>query len=52
MSVQDKTFDLTIKVRVTTMAGWEPDSGDVESWLDNGGTLLLVSVEDIQEVQA
>ena len=47
----DKTFDMTIKVRVTTLSGWEPDRGDIESWLDCGGTLELVEVEKCQEVK-
>lgn len=52
MSILYKTWDLTLKVRVTTMAGWEPDTGDVERWLDDGGALLLVSVENVQEAKA
>jgi hypothetical protein len=47
----DKTFDVTIKVRVTTMAGWEPDRDDIEGWLDEGGVLELVMIENIQEVK-
>jgi hypothetical protein len=46
----DKTFEITMKVRVTTMAGWEPDSDDVRRWLDDGGTLELVKVEKVEEV--
>jgi hypothetical protein len=47
----DKTFDITMKVRVTTMSGWEPDNGDIEQWLDEGGTLMLVKVEKMEEVK-
>jgi hypothetical protein len=45
----DKTWELTIRVRVTTMCGWEPDTGDVEQWLDNGDTLELVAIDSCQE---
>ena len=47
----DKTFDLTIKVRVTTMNGWKPERDDIEGWLDGGGTLELVSVEKCEEAK-
>jgi hypothetical protein len=47
----DRTFDLTIKVRITTMCGWEPDSEDVQRWLDEGYVLELVEVEKVQEVK-
>jgi hypothetical protein len=52
VSVQDKTWDLTIKVRVTTMAGWQPDRDDVEGWLGGGEDVLeLVQIENVQEVK-
>jgi len=47
----DKTWELTIRVRVTTLSGWEPDQGDVEQWLDNGGVLELVAVDSGKEVK-
>jgi hypothetical protein len=47
----DETFDITIKVRVTTMNGWEPDRTDIEGWLDCGGTLELVSIENVKVVE-
>ena len=50
-AANDKTFDLIITVRVTTMSGWEPDHGDLECWLDCGGTLELVKIDDVQEVK-
>ena len=52
MPVQDKTFDITIKVRVTTMSGWEPGRDDVEGWLANGDSVLeLVVIEKVEEVK-
>jgi hypothetical protein len=47
---EDQTWELTIRVQVTTMCGWEPDSGDVERYLDDGGVLELVAIDKIQEV--
>lgn len=51
MPVKDRTFDITMKCRVTTLAGWEPDRDDVEGWLENGGVLELVVIEEVQEVK-
>jgi len=48
---QDKTWDITIKVRVSTMAGWKPDRDDIEGWLSDGSNSLeLVTIEEVQEV--
>jgi hypothetical protein len=47
--VNDKTWDITIRVRATTLSGWRPEHSDVEEWLDNGGTLELVAVESVKE---
>ena len=49
--MQDRTFDITMKCRITTMCGWEPDRDDVDSWLDSGGVLELVVIENVQEVR-
>lgn len=49
MSTSDKTWDIVIRVRVTTMSGWEPESSDVEGWLDDGGTLELVAINSVKE---
>lgn len=51
MPSRDETWDITIKVRVTTMNGWEPDRDDVEGWLDSGDALELVVIEDVQKVR-
>jgi hypothetical protein len=51
MSNNDKTWELNIRVRVTTMSGWEPDHGDIEEWLENGGTLELVAIKSVQEAK-
>jgi len=48
--MKDKTWELTIRVRVTTMCGWEPDTGDVERYLDDGGVLELVAIDNGKEV--
>lgn len=45
----DTTWEMDIRVRVTTMNGWEPESSDVEGWLENGGTLELVAVNSVKE---
>jgi hypothetical protein len=47
--VNDKTWDITIRVQVTTLSGWEPDRSDVEEWLEVGGTLELVAIESVKE---
>lgn len=44
----DKTWDMTITVRVATLGGWEPEASDIQSWLENGG-LQLVRVEKMAE---
>lgn len=49
--INDKTWEMTIKVRITTMNGWIPEEDDVVDWLDNGDALALVSVEDIKEIK-
>lgn len=46
---KDQTWDMVIRVRVTTMNGWEPELSDVEGWLDDGGTLELVAVDSCVE---
>jgi hypothetical protein len=51
MAMQDKTWDIKATLRVTTASGWEPDAGDIETWLDEGGSLLLVSVEECKEAK-
>jgi len=51
MDNNDKTWDMVIRVRVTTMCGWEPDKSDVEGWLEDGDTLELVGVESVQEAK-
>jgi hypothetical protein len=43
MATNDKTWELNLNVKVTTMNGWEPDRSDIESWLENGGVLELLS---------
>jgi hypothetical protein len=50
-AARDETFDLTIKVRVTTMNGWEPDRTDIESWLDGGSVLELIAIENLKLVE-
>jgi hypothetical protein len=47
---EDQTWELTIRVQVTTMCGWEPDHGDVDGWLDGGGVLDLVAIDSVKEV--
>jgi hypothetical protein len=49
--VNDKTWDMVIRVRVTTMSGWEPEGSDIEGWLDDGSTLEFVGVESVHEVK-
>jgi hypothetical protein len=49
MSNNDQTWELTIRVRVTTMSGWEPESSDVDGWLEDGGALELVAINSVQE---
>lgn len=46
---KDQAWDMVIRVRVTTMSGWEPDTGDVDGWLEDGGALELVAIESVQE---
>jgi hypothetical protein len=48
-SSTDKTWDMIIQVRVTTVSGWEPDREDIEGWLERGDSLELLSVESVQE---
>jgi len=47
----DQTWELDIRVRVSTMCGWEPEHDDVDGWLDGGGVLELVSVNYVKEVK-
>lgn len=49
MSINDKTWELNIRVRVTTVSGWEPESSDVDGWLEDGGALELIAIESVQE---
>lgn len=49
MSNNDKTWDMSIRVKVTTMSGWEPEQSDVEEWLEGGGVLELMEIESVQE---
>lgn len=49
--MQDKTWIITAKLQVTTLSGWEPELSDVEGWLDDGSSLLLVSVEKVEEAK-
>lgn len=48
-SSNDQTWEMNIRVRVTTMNGWEPELSDVDVWLEDGGALELVAIESIQE---
>ena len=50
MDSKDQAWELNIRVRVTTMCGWQPESSDIEGWLEDGGTLELVAVETVKEV--
>ena len=49
MAVQDKTWEVAIRVKVTTMCGWQPEREDIEGWLDGGGAFELVSIDSVQE---
>jgi hypothetical protein len=51
MSINDKTWEMTVRVRVTTMSGWEPEGSDVEGWLEDGSTLEFVALDRVQEVK-
>jgi hypothetical protein len=48
--MEDKTWELSIRVRVTTLCGWQPDRDDIEGWLENGGVLELVAVDSAKEI--
>jgi hypothetical protein len=48
---KDQAWELNIRVRVTTMSGWEPEYSDVDSWLNDGGVLELVAIESVQEAK-
>lgn len=49
MTNNDQPWELVIRVRVTTLNGWEPDSDDVNGWLENGGVLELVAIDSAEQ---
>lgn len=49
--MENKTWEITIKVKITTLSGWEPDKDDISEWLDVGGSLELISITDVRETQ-
>jgi hypothetical protein len=51
MNNNDRTWEVTMRVRVTTMCGWEPEGSDIEGWLDDGSSLEFVAVDKVQEVK-
>lgn len=46
---EDKTWNVNINVRVTTMCGWKPGEYDIRGWLEDGSSLELISVETVEE---
>jgi hypothetical protein len=52
MPMQDKTWDVRVTLRVTTMAGWEPDREDIEGWLETGGAFEPVTIDEVKEATA
>jgi hypothetical protein len=47
---EDKTWDITITIRAATYCGWKPEHEDITEWLEKGGDLKLLSVDEVKEV--
>lgn len=47
--MSDKTWEVTVKFRVTTMSGWRPELEDIPDWIgDNVDDLELIKVTEVK----